>query len=368
MKKLLDCDTVSQFRLALQKGERHVQNLRTVSQVSGEFGVSTRMLRYYEQLGLINSSRKDGYAYRVYEEREVVRLRQILLLRKLRIPLKEIGQILQDPTAVSAIAVFERSLEGLEEELEAVSAVRDVLADLTDALKARYWLPAEKILLDDDGVLELVDSLSPSKTTLQEESVNKMEALERSEQVMGRLKNVRIIHLPETAVAAAHFVGDDPENHVGAMIADFVRSTRLWERHPGLRSYGFNHPNPVDETNYHGYEMWVTIPEDLDVPKPLVKKRFPGGLYAAHCIRMGDFHEWAWLDRWVRENGEYVYNGSGSPENMFGSLEEHLNYFTAIQETQEGEPPVSQLDLLIPVRRKSAQGENGNLIPGGTFS
>jgi len=39
--------------------------------------------------------------------------------------------------------------------------------------------------------------------------------------------------------------------------------------------------------------MWVTIPEEMDVPEPIVKKRFEGGLYAAHMIPFGAFEEWA---------------------------------------------------------------------------
>lgn len=40
----------------------------TISQVSKNFGISTRMLRYYEQLGLIESFRREDYAYRMYNE------------------------------------------------------------------------------------------------------------------------------------------------------------------------------------------------------------------------------------------------------------------------------------------------------------
>jgi len=41
---------------------------QTSNQVSQNYGVSTRMLRYYEQIGLLKSNRKDDYAYRVYDE------------------------------------------------------------------------------------------------------------------------------------------------------------------------------------------------------------------------------------------------------------------------------------------------------------
>ncbi|MDF2612139.1 MAG: MerR family transcriptional regulator [Lachnospiraceae bacterium] len=35
--------------------------LQTISQVSKDYGISARMLRYYEQVGLIESLRKDDY-------------------------------------------------------------------------------------------------------------------------------------------------------------------------------------------------------------------------------------------------------------------------------------------------------------------
>ena len=46
----------------------------TISQVSRALSVSTRALRYYEEMGLIHSRRIEGYAYRVYDEDTVRRL------------------------------------------------------------------------------------------------------------------------------------------------------------------------------------------------------------------------------------------------------------------------------------------------------
>ena len=39
----------------------------TIGKVSSMFRISARMLRYYEKAGLIESARKEGYAYRVYD-------------------------------------------------------------------------------------------------------------------------------------------------------------------------------------------------------------------------------------------------------------------------------------------------------------
>ncbi len=67
--------------------------LTTITEISREMSLSTRTLRYYEQIGLIESVKKEDYAYRTYDEATVTRLQQILVLRKLRIPLKQIALI-----------------------------------------------------------------------------------------------------------------------------------------------------------------------------------------------------------------------------------------------------------------------------------
>lgn len=329
--------------------------LATVSQVSRQLGLSTRMLRYYEQAGLVRSTRQAGYAYRVYDEEAVARLRQIVLLRKLRFPLREIGQILEDPSAQAAIRVFRTHIAGLDIEREALDTIRTILVQLLDALKGRYWQPARQVLLDDGQIAELAGLAGVEegwRNPIQQKEAKTMEDLNRAEQSQGKLTNVRIVHLPEASVAAAHYVGPDPEEHVGRMIAEFVRGSRLWEKGGGVRVYGFNHPNPGPEGGEYGYELWVTVPEGVDVPEPLTKKRFPGGTYGAHSIQMGNFHEWQWLFGWAYESEVWEINGTGTPEDMYGCLEEHLNYYDHIQETAEGVPETEQLDLLIPVRKR----------------
>ncbi len=212
-------------------------------------------------------------------------------------------------------------------------------------------MPAGQTLLENSRLLGLAEAFTPPNLKSEKERARKMEELTRAEEA-AKLKDVRIIHLPASAVAAARYAGPEPENHAGRMIAEFARQNRLWETSSSLRLFGFNSPNPPPEGGEYGYEFWLTIPEDMEVPPPLEKKHFPRGTYAAHCIRMGDFHEWAWLARWVEESEEYEGNGSGTPENMFGGLEEHLNYYDHIKNTPEGEPETVQLDLLIPVKAR----------------
>ena len=101
--------------------------LTTVSKVSKAYGISTRMLRYYEQSGLIKSMRTDGYSYRVYDEANLMRLQQVIILRKLQIPVKDIKSILENPDAQAVIEIFKKNIQELDNEITALSTIRIVL-------------------------------------------------------------------------------------------------------------------------------------------------------------------------------------------------------------------------------------------------
>lgn len=320
----------------------------TISQVSKSFGISTRMLRYYEQAGLIESLRRDDYAYRMYDDAALSRLRQILILRKLRIPLKQIKVILQRPDAVTAIEVFRQNISELDDEITALSTIRSILSRFVDELQNTADMKIHCLITQDDIMMASIESLSLTSINFREDRT--MDELKKAEENLSRLNDVRIIYLPPATVAAAHHIGDDPESHTYKIIDQFVRDTGLCKIKPDLRHYGFNHPNPVDETGYHGYETWVTIPDDLEVPPPLTKKHSAGGLYAAHMIAMGNFNEWEWLFDWVNRSEKYEFAGDmQDQEHMCGLLDEHLNYVSHIN-SGNTEPEDLQIDLLMPVK------------------
>lgn len=54
--------------------------LMRISKVTKTFNVTTRMLRYYDEIGLLPSTQKQDYAYRVYDESALRRLQQIIAL------------------------------------------------------------------------------------------------------------------------------------------------------------------------------------------------------------------------------------------------------------------------------------------------
>lgn len=322
----------------------------TISQVSKSLGISTRMLRYYERAGLIESLRREDYAYRIYNEAAILRLRQILILRKLRIPVKQIKVILQKADAVAVIEIFRQNINELDAEISALSTVRTILGRFINELQKATNIEIHSLITQDEAILSSIESLSLTSINFKEDKT--VEHLKKAEESLSNLNDVRISYLPPATVAAAHHIGDDPESHTYQMIDQFVRDTGLCRIKPDLRHYGFNHPNPVGETGAHGYEVWVTIPDNWEVPAPLAKRHFAGGLYAAHMISMGNFNEWEWLFSWVNNCEKYEFAGDmQDQEHMCGLLDEHLNYVSHIN-LDNTEPEDLQIDLLMPIKER----------------
>lgn len=327
--------------------------LATIGEVSREMGVSTRTLRYYEQMGLIAPIQRAAGAYRAYDAATVARLRQIVVLRKLRMPLRQVAAVLEADSAAAAIEAFQQSLAELDEELDALQAIRDVIGAFIARLGQLSQLGLEPALLDDAALLEVADALTLRRHRLAEPRT--MADLEQASQRLAELKDkdVRIVYLPPATVASAHCIGgaDGPEQASAEMLDRFISEARLQEAYPAARHFGFNNPDQPTEGEGHGYERYVTIPDDLEVPPPLTRKRFAGGLYAAHAIPMGAWEEWQSLYEWAAASELYEPRW-GSVEGVYGWLEEHLNYWgwAAASDGQR------QVDLLLPVRLKEGGG------------
>lgn len=69
----------------------------TVKKLADLAGISVRTLHLYDELGLLKPSIRTEAGYRLYGERELLRLQQILFYKELDMPLQQIGDILDDP-------------------------------------------------------------------------------------------------------------------------------------------------------------------------------------------------------------------------------------------------------------------------------
>lgn len=90
-----------------------------VSQLSKVAGVSVRTLHYYDRIGLLSPERKGGNGYRVYGQKEVELLQQILFYREMGLPLSEIRKIVRarDYDAIAALRSHLSELKAKREQI-----------------------------------------------------------------------------------------------------------------------------------------------------------------------------------------------------------------------------------------------------------
>lgn len=71
--------------------------MRTVKEISKITGISVRTLHYYDEIGLFQPTDKSEAGYRLYDDKALETLQEILFFREFDIPLKEIKSIMENP-------------------------------------------------------------------------------------------------------------------------------------------------------------------------------------------------------------------------------------------------------------------------------
>jgi DNA-binding transcriptional MerR regulator len=86
----------------------------SIQDIARTAGTTSRTLRHYGQIGLLEPSRVGGNGYRYYDEQALVRLQRILLLRELGLSLPSISEVLDGEQ--DSAAALRAHLEWLEQE------------------------------------------------------------------------------------------------------------------------------------------------------------------------------------------------------------------------------------------------------------
>lgn len=83
----------------------------TVQKLSQIAGISTRTLRYYDEIGILKPARINSSGYRIYGQSEVDRLQQILLYREMGVNLDTIQDIMNSKTFDEMAALKEHLMK-----------------------------------------------------------------------------------------------------------------------------------------------------------------------------------------------------------------------------------------------------------------
>jgi MerR family transcriptional regulator, copper efflux regulator len=116
----------------------------------GEFakqaGVTPRTIRYYESLGLLGPSEREGAGFRYYSETELAKLQKINVLKGLGLNLEEISTVIplyfEDPTGVQGkrkiLEILKQHLQETDSKIDSLETFRSELKTNIDRIQ--LWI------------------------------------------------------------------------------------------------------------------------------------------------------------------------------------------------------------------------------------
>jgi len=109
--------------------KRREEQMKTVKDVSEITGVSIRTLRYYDEIGLLKPTKLTDSGYRLYDNKALEKLQEILFLRELELPLTEIKRIMGSPDYDREQALLAQK-HALERKRNRLNGIIELISDV----------------------------------------------------------------------------------------------------------------------------------------------------------------------------------------------------------------------------------------------
>lgn len=309
-------------------------DLIRINEVVENFGISSRTLRYYEEMGLLWSNHPDYKTQRYYDPTALERLKQIIILRKLQIPIKDIVIIFKSENMTTLIQSFVNKLESLDAEISTLSELRHLVDDFHNKMLMSC---IKKI----SGITLLYEETDKRLATVKRKETVTFEKLSEISREALRLHDVRIIRLPPMRVLTSRLKTGQLENIDGKMQSLFVKFG--FTPSPGLRNCFFR-KEPSGE-----WIMLIKIPNDYENTTEYVDEKFAGGLFAIASSFMEDMDDTLILLRnWINMSEDYELDVNAKGEfQRYEMIEEILPWDIANKLNRY------QQDIFIPIQIKN---------------
>jgi DNA-binding transcriptional MerR regulator len=133
--------------------------MRTVREAAELSGVTIRALHHYDEIGLLKPSGRSESGYRLYSQRDLLRLQEIVAWRQLGFSLREVQELVDEPGHDRA-AALRRQRTLARDQLARVAALVDALDVALAAHDNRHLLKEETMFegLSPTTPLVLVDA------------------------------------------------------------------------------------------------------------------------------------------------------------------------------------------------------------------
>lgn len=248
--------------------------LLKIRDVSAKYDVTARTLRYYEDMGLLESVRHDENAYRMYDEQAIRRIEQILILRKLNISIKDIQRIFSTPDASVVLEVLGQKVEFIDEEVALLHELKEIVVDFIEEIEKRNFMENADIKLLYDKAKEIESQIVNVDYIGKPANINRL--LEISEKLDRKVPDVMVVRVPSFRAISTGV------HQWGEIFSDGGYMNKLWRHYNSFQPIIFDCLDFTIVHNDEEGEMMCSLKDnvnEVDVA-PFEIIDFPGGLYA----------------------------------------------------------------------------------------
>jgi DNA-binding transcriptional MerR regulator len=118
----------------------------TIKEIADLAGVTTRTLRYYDEIGLLHPAETGDNGYRYYDHGSLMLLQQIRFFRELDMPLKDIQLIMSRPD-FNLLRALEKHRSSLQNGVNRLDRLIDTVDQTIATLKGE-WVMTDKEYFD----------------------------------------------------------------------------------------------------------------------------------------------------------------------------------------------------------------------------
>ncbi|MCK4901176.1 MAG: MerR family transcriptional regulator [Anaerolineales bacterium] len=116
----------------------------TIKDIADLAGVTTRTIRYYDEIGLLSPANTGENRYRYYDQDSLLRLQQILFFRELDVPLKEI-ELIMNRSNFDLLSALENHRSSLQSKMRRLEMLIDTLDQTIATVKGERTMSDREI-------------------------------------------------------------------------------------------------------------------------------------------------------------------------------------------------------------------------------
>ena len=305
--------------------------LLCITDASKKFDISSKTLRYYENVGILKPIRMEDNKYRYYDDEAVERIKQILILRKMQISIKDIVRIFENEDMSTVVEVFVERIIAIDEQVGALSELKSIINEF---LQTMFKNGITKI----SALPLLYDEMDKQLTVLEKQKSITYDNLSMINEKLAHSIDISIIILPKMRVLTSCLKTDG--NSDTDVFWQWINDNNIDYGIPGSHIL-------FEQQADDGQVMVVKIPDDFDNTSPFTDYIWDGGLFASASVYVDDDIHQSFLNILKSFDNNKYYEIDYTHD---GKLRDNPLIETIISPDELRE----KIDIFVPVKKRLA--------------